>query len=144
MSSTFQLNMHRAIKIKKINLPKKGNIEDDIAFLCKSLGHSSNRDKNDTAAKIFRIIVQKGVAEDRGIKSEDIAKEIGVTRGAIVHHLNSFIKSGIIVKEKNTYRLRSQCLKKSIEEIKYDFERIFDELIKIAEDIDETLGYFYR
>ncbi len=136
--------MPRNINIQKVKLPKKGSIEEDINYLCKSLGYFSNRDKNETAGKIFRIIVQRGVAEDEGVKSEEIANEVGLTRGAIIHHLNSFIDSGIIVKERNSYRLRAQSLRKSLEEVKTDMERIFREMIKIAEEVDEKLGYFYR
>ncbi len=136
--------MPRNINIQKIRLPKEGSIEEDINYLCKSLGYFSNRDKNETAGKIFRIIVQRGVVEDEGVKSEEIAEELGLTRGAIVHHLNSFIQSGIVIKEKNSYRLRSQSLRKSLEEVRADIERIFKEMIRIAEEVDENLGYFYR
>jgi len=65
-------------------------------------------------------------------------------RGAIVHHLNSFINAGIIIRNKNTYRLRRQCLQKRIEEIKEDIDRIFTEVLKIASKIDNQLGNFYR
>ena len=65
-------------------------------------------------------------------------------RGAIVHHLNSFINAGTIIRNKNTYRLRRQCLQKRIEEIKEDIDRIFTEVLKIASKIDNQLGNFYR
>ena len=65
-------------------------------------------------------------------------------RGAIVHHLNSFINTGIIIRNKITYRLRWQCLQKRIEDIKEDIDRIFTEVLKIASEIDNKLGNFYR
>ena len=74
----------------------------------------------------------------------DISEDLELSRGAIIHHLNNFIKSGLIVKENNLYRLRSQSLRKSIEEIKIDIDRIFDQIVKISKEIDDKLGHFYR
>ncbi len=134
--------MTRRIIIKKVEMPPPGSLQRDIDFICKSFGYFSDRDKKGTAGKIFRIIVQK--AKDKGLSSEEIARRLRLTRGAIVHHLNSFIESGLIIREGNTYKLRAQSLQKSIDEIKEDIDRMFNELKKIAKEIDERLGNIYR
>ena len=74
----------------------------------------------------------------------EIADELNLTRGAIVYHLNNFITSGLVIREKNLYRLRSASMQRSIEEIKNDVDRMFNHMLRIATDIDEKLGNYYR
>jgi predicted transcriptional regulator len=136
--------MPQQIILKKIISPAPGNIDEDIDFLCKSLGYFSQRDKSDTAGKIFRLLVKETCEVENCLTSDEIAEKINLTRGAIVHHLNSFISAGIVIKENNKYRIRSTSLQKSLEEIKEDINRIMGQMIKIAMDIDEKLGHYYR
>jgi predicted transcriptional regulator len=136
--------MAQQIIIKKIRSPAPGNLNDDIDYLCKSLGYFSQRDKKETAGKIFRLIVKETCEEENCLTSDEIAEKLKLTRGAIVHHLNSFISAGLVIKENNKYSLRSPSLQKSMEEIKSDIDRIMKQMIKIAIEIDEKLGNFYR
>jgi len=136
--------MPRQIIIKKIRSPAPGSIENDIDYLCRSLGYFSQRDKQDTAGRIFRLLVREACHPEGCLTSDEIAEKLNLTRGAIVHHLNSFISAGIVTKEQNRYRLRSASLQKSIEEIRQDIDRIIEQMIKIAIEIDEKLGYYYR
>ncbi len=133
--------MTKQIVIKRVDVPAPGSVLRDIDFICQSLGYFSQRDKNNTAVKIFRLLVKKS---NKGLTSEEIAKSLKITRGAVVYHLNNFIDSGIIIKDKNTYRLRYPSLQKSLEELKYDLDRMFDEINKIAKEIDSRLGRVYR
>ena len=132
------------IELKKIRTPPPGNLKEDIDFICQSFGYFSKRDKNNTAGKIFRLIVKKTAENEKGVTSDEIADELQLTRGAIVYHLNNFIMAGLVIREKNLYRLRSHCLQKSIDEIRNDAFRIFNQMMKIAQEIDEELGIFYR
>ncbi|RLF64309.1 MAG: hypothetical protein DRN33_02445 [Thermoplasmata archaeon] len=137
--------MINRISLKKIDIPAAGNLIDDIDFICKSFGYFSQRDKKDTAGRIFRLLVKEATGrKKRGLTSDEIAEQLKLTRGAIVHHLNNFISAGLVIRERNTYRLRSQSLQKSIEEVKEDVERIFREILKIAREIDNQLGNYYR
>jgi predicted transcriptional regulator len=136
--------MARTIQVRKVRSPAPGSLTDDIDYICKSFGYFTLRDKQDSAGKIFRILVKKGCGSKDGLRSDDIAEELELSRGAIMHHLNSFIKSGLVIKENNLYRIRSQSLQKSIEEIKIDIDRIFNQMIKIAMEIDDKLGHYYR
>ncbi|KYK21157.1 hypothetical protein AYK21_05345 [Thermoplasmatales archaeon SG8-52-2] len=136
--------MAQRIIIRKIRSPAPGNLSNDIDYLCKSLGYFSKRDKQDTAGKIFQLLVKEACNPEKSLTSDEIAEKLNLTRGAIVHHLNSFISAGIVVKEHNKYRLRSVSLQKSMEEIRSDIERIMEQMIKIAMEIDEKLGHYYR
>jgi predicted transcriptional regulator len=132
------------IELKRIRTPPAGSIENDIDFICRSFGYFTKRDKNNTAGRIFHFIIKKNAETSEGVTSDEIANALNLTRGAIVYHLNNFISAGLIVREKNQYRLRSHCLQKSIDDIKNDAQRIFNEMMKIAREIDEELGIFYR
>lgn len=136
--------MPRQIIIKKVRAPKPGRLDDDIDYLCKSLGYFSKRDKQDTAGKIFRELVRDACGPDQCITSDELAEKLNLTRGAIVHHLNNFIAAGIVIKDHNRYQLRSASLQKSLEEIRTDIDRIMNQMIKIASEIDEKLGLYYR
>jgi DNA-binding MarR family transcriptional regulator len=136
--------MPQKILIRKIRSPAPGSLDEDIDYLCKSLGYYSKRDRQYTAGKIFRLLVKEACEPDNCLSSDEIAEKLNLTRGAIVHHLNSFISAGIVVKEHNRYRLRSVSLQKSMEEIRADIDRIMEQMIKIAVEIDEKLGHYYR
>lgn len=136
--------MTKTIQVKKVRSPAPGNIEEDIDFICKSFGYFTLRDKQDSAGRIFRLLVKEACGDKDGLTSDSIAEYLELSRGAIIHHLNNFIKSGLIIKENNLYRLRSQSVQKCIEEIKFDIDRIFTQMIKIAVDIDNKLGHYYR
>jgi predicted transcriptional regulator len=134
---------HRII-IRRIRSPAPGDINSDIDYICRSFGYFSQRDKQDTAGKIFRLLVKDASEKALGLTSDEIAEKLDLTRGAIVYHLNNFIKSGLVVREKNRYRLRSASMQRSIEEIKNDVDRMFNHMLRIASDIDEQLGNYYR
>jgi predicted transcriptional regulator len=132
------------IIIKKIRSPVPGSLNEDIDYICKSFGYFSPRDKQDTAGKIFRLLVKETCNTKIGLSSDEIANELKLTRGTIIYHLNNFISAGLVVKENNKYRLRSQSIQKIIEEIRADIDRITGQMMKIALDIDNKLGNYYR
>ena len=138
------LNMAPEIILKKIRMPAVGNLNNDIDYICKSFGYFSQRDKEETAGKIFRLLVKETSRNSKGLSSDQIADKLNLSRGAIVHHLNNFISTGLVIKEHKTYRLRSPSIQKSIEEIIEDTNRIFNQMLKIAKDIDDKLGHYYR
>jgi DNA-binding MarR family transcriptional regulator len=136
--------MASRIIIRKIDLPAAGSLDDDIDYVCRSFGYFSDRDKQDTAGRIFQLLVKEACGNNKGLNSDEIAERLNLTRGAIVHHLNSFITAGLVVRQRNVYKLRSQSLQKSIEEVQEDIERILGEMLRIANEIDGKLGNRYR
>lgn len=132
------------IILKKFDYPVTEDLNDDIDFICRSFGYFTQRDKQDTAGKIFRLLVKEVAEESKGLSSDEIADKLHLTRGTIVYHLNSFISSGLVIRENNTYRLRSQSLQKCIDEVQEDIYRMLNQVRKISKDIDDKLGHYYR
>ncbi len=147
LNNTQAITVHtmaQSITVKRVRSPAPGNLNNDIDFICKSFGYFSLRDKQETAGRIFRLLVNECCSDSEGLSSDDIAETLNISRGSVVHHLNSFITSGLVIKEHNKYRLRSTSLQKSIDEIMLDINRIFNQMNAIATEIDKKLGNYYR
>ncbi len=127
--------------IREIKTPLKQDYENDLHWLCESLGFISNRDFEKTGAKIFCSIVR---SNSHGIKSEEIAKECKITKGNVIHHLSKYIKAGIVIRDKNKYYLRSRSIEKSLDEMQLDLLRTLQKIRTIAKEVDKELGYIER
>jgi len=51
------------------------------------------------------------------------------------------LHSGLIEKNGHFYSARSRSMKRTIEEIEEDVERIFSQLKKTAEELDKQIGF---
>ncbi len=131
------------LKLKKINKPKKGAIENDINWLCNSLCLSSGRDTEFTSTKIISDILNK-LSENEKVFSEGIANDLGLKQGLVNHHLRNLIDSGIVVREKKQIFIKGGSLKESIIEMRQDVLSMFENIEKMAEEIDENIGIHNR
>ncbi len=128
---------YRFLDVRK---PANLDVEKDFGWICRSFGFLESRDKQRTAYQILKTIVD-AARQDGGISSDQLAEQIGLSRGTMVHHLNKLIKSGLVIHHEGHYKLRGRNLKTTIEEIKRDLNRIFENLQKIAESVDNELGF---
>lgn len=130
-------------RILAVRLPPTANYEIDIEWICRSLGFLEARDKKKTAYKIFKALLE-ATREGRGLSSDELAEKVGLTRGTMVHHLNKMIKGGLVIYHEGQYKLRERSLKSTLEEIERDINRVFENIYKVAQAVDETLGLFSR
>ncbi len=123
------------IVIRKVEPPFSESVLDDLDFICRSLGFFEEIDKDKTAAALFRTLL---VATERGeaLSSTALADRVGMSRGAVIHHLNSLGRSGLIEKHGRFYVARSKSMYRTIEEIQEDTERIFERMKQRARQID--------
>ncbi len=128
---------YRLLDIRK---PAALDVEKDFRWICRSFGFLEPRDKQRTAYQILRTIVE-AARQDGGISSDQLAEQIGLSRGTMVHHLNKLIKSGLVIHHEGQYKLRGRNFKTTIEEIKRDLSRIFENLQNVAETVDTALGF---
>ncbi|MBW3020862.1 helix-turn-helix domain-containing protein [Candidatus Woesearchaeota archaeon] len=127
------------ITIINIDKPIKKNINEDLQFLGSSLGLFGLRDKDKSCYRIFLELL-KAAKIKVGLSSDELAAKLELSRGTAVHHLNKLMEAGIAINIRNRYYLREENLKYVILKIKKDLEDSVNELIDIAEEIDDAIG----
>ncbi len=130
--------MKREINIKSIKTPQKKNLEEELKIITESMFLSSGRDIKNTGYKIIKFILEETYKE-KEIKTEDISKKLKFPIARINHHIRRLTELGIVYREKRNIKLRRNTLKNTIEEVKRDADRIFEDLIRTAEEIDKQL-----
>jgi predicted transcriptional regulator len=131
---------YRLLAVRKLPIV---NVEDDLEWVCRSLGFLESRDKKKTAFRVFRSIIETA-RHDKGLTSDELAKKHELSRGTVIHHLNKLSKSGLVIHHESQYKLRGRSLKDTIEEVQRDINRIFEDLVKVSETIDDALDLVYR
>ncbi|MCD6590896.1 MAG: ArsR family transcriptional regulator [Candidatus Aenigmarchaeota archaeon] len=126
------------LTIRSLKPPTRANLDEDLEWFCKSLGLVNRRDKHKTCFKVFRLIIDYSKKGEE-ISANEIARQIGITRTAVIHHLRTLKDAGIVINEGTTYELRMRSLQKIVDEIKMDLERTLAHVREIAEDIDKML-----
>lgn len=128
------------VVIRKVERPFRNDFEHQLAWICSSLGFFEPIDKQKNAAAVFKEIV---LATEKGeaLSSTAIAERVGMSRGATINHLNNLLRSGLIEKNGHFYSARSHSVKRTIEEIEEDIERVFSQLKKTAEELDKQIGF---
>src|SRR3989338_1688037 len=132
--------MMQQIVLKGIEKPREADVIRDIDWLCDSFGFSAGRDIESTATKIVETLLEK-LAEDTSVSSEAIADELNMAPSRVNHHVRNIVSSGMLYRERKLILLRGGSLKSAVEEMRRDANRLFDDISKIAEDIDSVLGF---
>lgn len=129
--------------IQYIAPPLKKDLDMDIEWICRCFGFLEPKDKERTCAKIFRMLLESS-REGISLSSDEVAGRIGTTRGTVVHHLNRLIRAGLVIRERNRYRLRMRSLGKTIEEVEKDIIRVLNGMKDVAFEIDDELKLPHR
>jgi len=129
---------HQKITIINVRKPAR-NLNNELQWFGNSLGLFNLRDKDKSCFRVF-IELLKAAKRDKPHTSDELAVKLGLSRGTVIHHINKLIESGIVVHQNNRYMLRVNNLEVLVDEIKRDAERTFDDLKKVAKEIDHLLG----
>lgn len=129
--------------IRDLRMPPSADLDEDVEWICRCFGFLESRDKEKTAARIFKALLE-AMKKGKGLSSDELAEKIGLTRGTMVHHLNKLIQSGLIVRREGLYELRGMSLQRTVQETKRDVNRVFENIEKIAQTIDEAIDLTYR
>jgi len=126
-----------------VRIVPTANVEQDIEWICKSFGFLESRDKEKTAARIFKALLE-AARKGEGFSSDELAERLGLSRGTMVHHLNKLMKSGLVIHHEGRYKLRGWSLQRTVEEVQRDITRVFENIKQVAKSVDENLGLLHR
>ena len=135
--------MPQQIILKNLQRPKQINIGDDIEWLGNSLGFSAGRDTERVTAQILQNVLEE-VASQGSTSTENISDELEMPVQKVNYHLRTLVDSGFLFREKRLIFVRQGSDKSAVEEMRRDANRIFDNLSRIAEEIDSALGFKNR
>lgn len=137
--SQLPVIMSTKITILKLRRKEDGNINQELQWLGNSLGLFNLRDKDSSCFRVFITLV-KNARRDKTETSDDIAEQLHLSRGTVVHHLTKLMDTGIVIRIKGGYILREPNLQNIVRDIKTDMESIFRELQEVAEEIDQRMS----
>src|SRR3989338_2316913 len=143
MNAAYTLGMvfarfHR-ITIIHSQVSNRSDINERLRWFGASLGLFGERDRDSSCFRVF-IELLKSSRANKPISSTELAYRTGLSRGTIVHHLNTLMEAGIVVADANRYALRVGNLELLVDEIKKDTDRAFSDLRLRAKELDEELG----
>jgi predicted transcriptional regulator len=130
--------MRRRITIVQLPPPKGHDINYELQWLGNSLGLFGERDRDRSCFRVFITLVKE--AKKDPLSSDQIAHQLHLSRGTVVHHINHLMSSGIVGKERGGYSLRMESLQELMNEMKRDMEKMFSKLDKVSREIDGVLG----
>ncbi len=130
--------VRKRITIISISRPKERSVNEELQWLCDSLGLFGLRDRDRSCFRIF-IELLKTSKQHQPISSDEIADRLSSTRGTVVHHLNKLSDCVIIIQQRTRYKLREPNLEILMDDLRRDFEEYFKELKKTAKEIDDVL-----
>ena len=130
--------VHHRITIIQIRKPSQHSLNEELQWLGTSLGLFSERDRDKSCFRIFLELLKASKAR-RLLSSDDIAEQLQLSRGTVVHHLHKLIEAGIVIAEGKRYILRQENLGALIDEIRKDILRTCEDMLKTAKEIDEVL-----
>ncbi|HLC52434.1 MAG TPA: ArsR family transcriptional regulator [Candidatus Nanoarchaeia archaeon] len=127
------------ITILKLRRDNYDNVNRELQWLGNSLGLFNLRDRDSSCFRIFISLVRRA-KRNEATSSDQIAEQLNLTRGTVVHHLSKLMDSGLVVREGRRYILRERDLQQVIKDLQKDMDFVFSELNQVAKEIDEKLG----
>ena len=129
--------------IRKLKETTEKNLNEDIKWLCNSLGFMTPRDQDETAFKILKSLI-KSAENEKGLTSDELTKQVEPTIGSVIYHLKKLMKAGLVVKLESKYELRMNSLLTTINEIQKNINVTLEDIKKVAKDIDNKIGLEHR
>ncbi|MBD3210197.1 hypothetical protein GF318_02340 [Candidatus Micrarchaeota archaeon] len=128
-----QRRYFKQIVIRYIMVPQEDDYDAELDWIFQCLGLGGETDE--IARAIFQELV-KAAREGEGISSRKLMEKLPVTQAAIIYHLNTFIRSGLVVRHGRSYYLRGGSLEHALEEVESDMLRRMKRLKEVAKKID--------
>lgn len=127
------------ITIVNIRKPAEKTINQELQWLGTSLGLFNLRDKNKSCFRIFIQLI-KAAKLKNPLNSDQIAEDLNLSRGTVIHHVVRLMEAGLVVHQGNRYMLRVDNLSELIDEVEKDIQRTLSDLKSVAGTIDSRLN----
>lgn len=128
----------KKLTIYRLQRPKAPDVNKQVMWFSGTMGLFTCRDKSKSCYRIFLELL-KAAKHGKALSSDEIAYRLHLSRGAVVHHLNNLIDSGLVIAQKNTYSLRESSLDILVKDLKKEMDEMFAEMNSVAEEIDRAL-----
>ena len=128
------------IQVKKYEKPFSNDADDNLEWICRSLGFLEPIDKDKTAYSIFREILINA-QKDRLLSSTELSRKVKMSRGSVINHLNRLQTAGLVMRQGKYYVPRSKSVFRMIQELEEDLDRIFKRMEETAKRLDRDFGF---
>jgi len=129
----------KRITIIRIRKPSRTTLNEELQWFGNSLGLFNLRDRDKSCFRVFLELL-KAAKMRHPMSSDEIANNLNLSRGTVVHHINNLIERGMVSQIRQKYALREPTLQELMQDLKKDSANMYDELENAAERIDELLG----
>lgn len=126
-----ELVLHLRRRQKPAQEPKLDSLMEEFA---QCIGLQGPRDKDLSKFRIFKVLIK-----EKEQSSEDLSQKLNLSRATVLHHIETLMKRGIIVRERRSFRLSSTSLFDVTNEMERQMDEFFEELKDLAKRIDEEL-----
>ena len=127
------------ITIIRFRKPSKTTLNEELQWFGNSLGLFNLRDKDKSCFRVF-IELLKAAKMQNPLSSDDIAQKLDLTRATVLHHINNLMERGMVLQIREGYVLREARLKDLMEDLRHDSEKAYEDLERVAEQIDAMIG----
>ena len=128
------------IQVKKYEKPFSNDADDNLEWICRSLGFLEPIDKDKTAYSIFREILVNA-QKDKLLSSTELSRKVKMSRGSVINHLNRLQTAGLVMRQGKYYIPRSKSVFRMIQELEEDLDRIFKRMEETAKRLDRDFGF---
>ncbi|MAE13008.1 hypothetical protein CMO92_00445 [Candidatus Woesearchaeota archaeon] len=125
------------ITIVRRERPERDNINDKLQWFGGSIGLFNQRDRDKSCFRIFITLLRS--VKRGGMTSDELAEDLGLSRGTVVHHLKKLRELGLVVGEGNRYRLEVNNLVDLVQNMQDEIKGAIGDLKVIAGEIDKQL-----
>ena len=91
----------KKITLYRLQSTKAPDVNKQVMWFSGTMGLFTCRDKSKSCYRIFLELL-KAAKQGKALSSDEIAYRLHLSRGAVVHHLNNLIDSGMVVSQKTS------------------------------------------
>ena len=128
--------MTKEITLIRGEPPLARNAREELRWLLKSMG-IPERFAGEYTDLLIRIAKR---SEDEKISTGTLAEERGEKRTSLSYHINRMVAMGLIVRDGRYICPRASNFERMVDEIERDTQRIFEDIKRVAREVDELLG----